>query len=199
MRLIELPGRDIELLSNFKAEARERGKLVSKREGHNVFTITGRNWLSKLVSWSTFGSPDIPYTHRRVRWIGVGTGSQNEVTSVSALNTPAKVNSTDYLALLDSVEFPTATSVRFIKEFGASEISWAGAVSVTEAGLYVDTNPYDLGSGDGVEGSEDAQAAGVTTTLDHKVGTNPPIVYKTFEAIPKTVDYTLTVQWEFRF
>jgi len=206
MQLVERQGIDFELKGNFSALLRERGKIVpnSRREGHNVFTITGRNWLSKLISWQTIqGYPpgDVPFTHRRIRWIGVGVGSQFEVTTVTSLVTPTLITATDYLVSVDHIltEFPTSTSVRFYREFGATEISLVPGppIIVSEAGLYVDVNRWDFDPGEG--GTEDAQAPGELTTLDPQVGTNPPVAYKAFEGIPKTQAFTLEVRWEFRF
>ena len=176
---------------------RERGKIVpgSLREGHNVFTITGRNWLSKLCGWQTIASTDVPYTQRRVRWIGVGTGSLLEVTTVSALNIPALASSTNYLAALQAAEFPSSTSVRFIKEFGTNEITATGVpVILTEAGLYADVNPAA-----GAPTEDLPVGGGHNTTLSPAIGTNPPVAYKSFEALTKTVDFTLEVRWDFRF
>jgi len=194
---------DIEIVGNFSALCRERGKIVpgTRREGHNVFTSNGRNWLSKLIAWQTIGSTDAPYTRRRARWMGVGTGSQFEVTTVAALNAPALVNATDYLATIDSVTFPTLSSVKFTKEFAGSEISFSGStVEVTEAGLYVDVNPAEIAAPCAAyTGTEDAEASGETTTLDPNVGSNPPVAYKVFEALPKTPDFILEINWEFRF
>ena len=109
---------DITIKSNITAFLRERGKIVSGslREGHNVFTTVGRNLLSKLIAWSVSGI-GTPFTQRRVYWIGVGTGTQLEVPSVTSLQTPKEVTAGNYLIALGSVEFPTSTSVRFIKKF----------------------------------------------------------------------------------
>jgi hypothetical protein len=193
MRFVE----GIEIKSNVFLCMRERGKLVpgSKREGHNVFTITGRNILSKLIAWQTVGSTDVPFTHRRVRWMGVGIGSQLEVTNVIALNSAVLVSGTDYLAEVQSAEFPTSTSVRIIKVFGPTEITFGSApVAVTEAGLFADVNPWDMG------GTEDSQASGgFNTTLRPDIPSNPPITYKTFEPLNKTSDFSLEIQWDFRF
>lgn len=192
MRFVE----DVEIKSNVFLCMRERGKLVpgSKREGHNVFTITGRNLLSKLISWQTIASTDIPFTHRRVRWAGVGVGSQLEVTTVAALSSPVLVSGANYLAEIQS-SVPSGTSVRFTKVFGPTEITFGAApVAVTEAGLFADVNPWDMG------GTEDVQASGgFNTTLRPDASNNPPIVYKTFEPLNKTSDFSLEIQWDFRF
>lgn len=186
--------KDIGINANFELLLRERGKIIQRREGHNVFTVTGRNLLSKLMSWQTLGPPDVPYTHRRMRWFGVGTGSQLEVTSIVSLAAPARVTVTDYLAGITGVEFPTSTSVRFSREFSNSEISIGGSpVIITEAAMYADVNPASMG------GTEDVEyTTGGGTTLNPTLGTNPPVVYKTFDGITKTVDFSMELRWEFR-
>jgi hypothetical protein len=132
---------------------------------------------------------------RRTRWAGVGIGTQLEVTTVSALAQPALANSTDYIVALQSVDFPDSTSVRFIKEFGTSEITITSTpVAITEAGLFADVSPGNMG------GTEDSgHTLATDPTLDPTVGTNPPIAYKTFEVLTKTIDFTLELRWEFRF
>lgn len=185
---------DISVESNCRLYCRERGKLAHYREGHNVFTLTGRNWLSKLVAWRTIGGSDGPYTGKRVRWIGVGSGSQLEVTTVASLQVPALYAVGYYMAELDSVEFPTSTSVRFKREFAAGEISIAGSVDVSEAALYADINPASAGGYD-----DEEFGVGEGYVLDPAVGTNPPISYFSFEPFPKTTSFTFVVEWEYRF
>jgi hypothetical protein len=190
--------RDIAIEANMWAVLRRGGKVVpgSLREGHNVFTVTGRNLLSKLISWETIAATDIPYTHRRARWIGVGIGSFLEVTTVASLAQPQKATPTNYIVPLQTVEFPSPTSVRFIKEFGTGEITISGApVNVTEAGLFADVSPGNAG------GSEDVGHSGspTNTILNPEIGTNSPIAYKSFEGLTKTIDFTLEFRWEFRF
>lgn len=194
---------DIIVVCNFEAFMRCRGKLVpdSLREGHNVFTVTGRNWLSKLVAWQTIGGyTDVPYTQRRVRWIGMGTGTQLEAPTVSSLYQPVLATTSDYLVPIESIEFPTSSSVRFIREFALTEITVTNTpVALTEAGLFADCNPAEPGNDN--DGYEDvaAEAGVVNTVLNPSVGSNPPVAYKAFEALTKTVDFTLEVRWDFRF
>lgn len=193
---------DISVIGNFSALMRSRGKLVhgSRREGHNIFTITGRNLLAKLVAWQTIGATDVPYTHRRVRWIGVGVGTQLEAPTVTSLAQAVLVTSSNYLMALQAVEFPTSSSIRFIKEFALGDITITNApVTVSEAGLFADVNPAEPGSlSDGFE--DVAHNPGIVdTVLNPAVGSNPPVAYKAFEALTKTVDFTLEIRWDFRF
>lgn len=199
MRLIDTP--TIGLEANFFALMRERGKIVpgSRREAHNVFTTTGRNLLAKLIGWQTIaGGGDVPYTQRRVRWIGVGTGSQLEVPTVFALSQPHIITaSNEYLVKVASPpEFPVGSTIRFTREFSSGEITTTPTpVSITEAGLFADVNPAagapteDIPINPGV----------IDTTLDPQVASNPPVAYKAFEGLVKTIDFTLEIRWEFRF
>jgi hypothetical protein len=193
---------DIAVVGNFEALMRCGGKVVpgSRREGHNVFTITGRNFLSKLVAWQAIGFNDVPYTQRRVRWIGLGSGEQLEVATVEALNEPVLVTSTQYLVAPQSVEFPSSSSVRFIREFALGEITVTNTpVTVSEAALFADVSPAKPGHPN--DGYEDVplEPGVVNTILSPYVGTNPPVAYKAFEGLTKTVDFTLEIRWDFRF
>jgi len=188
---------DIQITSNVFLCMRERGKLVpgSRREGHNVFTSTGRNILSRLIAWQSIGSVDVPYTHKRMRWMAVGSGTQLEAVNVSSLNNPLPALGANYLSEIQSVEFLDSTSVRFIKSFGTSEVTFSSTpVPITEAGLFADVNPATMG---GVEDS--AAGGGYTSTLSPEVSTYPPSAYKAFEALTKTQDFTLEIRWDFRF
>lgn len=194
---------DIAPLVNFEAFLRDKdGKVVpdSIRRAHNVFTTSGRNWLSKLVAWHDLSStPDDPYTNRRIRWMGVGTGAQAEVTSVTALQNavPVTTGPTTYLkAVTAPVTFPTSTSVRFITTFATTDVSISGPAIVTEAGLFADVDPYNFVAGG--EGEEDDQGSG-TSVLDLDSGVNPPVAYKSFDPITKTQDFILELRWDFRF
>jgi len=195
-------GTDIGVVGNFSALMRNGGKIVpgSRREGHNIFTITGRNFLAKLVSWYAIGATDIPYTQRRVRWVGLGLGSQLESPSIVSLVQATLTTPTSYLRPIQTVEFPTSSTARFITEFSTYEITLSTVpVTVTEAGMFADVSPAQPGFGN--DGAEDVphDPGSVDTTLNPALATNPPIAYKNFEALTKTVDFTIEIRWDFRF
>jgi len=188
----------LEVQANFSALLRERGKVVpgSLREVHNVFTNNGRSWLANLVAWSSLADPDVAKTHQRVRWLGLGTGvTFLESPEVGRLETPVKVNSSDYLAAIHTTSFPPAIApgARFTREYGTGEISIATnpVVPVSEAGLFVDTL--------GLYGTADSVFPGLDTLLDPTSETNSPVAYARFEPITKTQDFVLEVRWDFRF
>jgi hypothetical protein len=190
---------DLTAKSNVMILMRERGKIVpgSVREGHNVFTTNGKNWLTKLMAWQAIAGTDVAYTNRRVRWMGLGSGAQLESPSVTQLVTPVLATATDYLRPIQSVEFPTSASVRFIKEFGTSEINVVGTpVLLTEAAMFADVSPSNNGAYEDV--SYDPVGLPSASTLNPTVGTNSPITYKSFDGLSKTVDFTLEVRWDIR-
>lgn len=194
--------RDVEGLAprvNFKLIARERGKLslANCREGHNVFTNVGADWLASLVAWAVIGGgPDVPYTNRRPRWIGLGTGSQTEVPGVTGLVTPALVTPSSYLGAIQDVQRPTSNSTLFIREFGTGELSIGvgQSVPITEAGLFADVYPVSTGGG-----QDDSVVGAADTTLDPTTGVNPPVAYHTFPVVTKTADFSFRIEWTFTF
>lgn len=187
---------DIQVDANVELTMRERGKRVDHRQYHNVFTSVGANWLSRLCAWSSIGAVDVPYTNRRVRWVGVGGGAQLEVPSVVQLVQPLPVLGANYLTAIQSVEFPTSTSVTFIREFSLSEITLtATPVIIREVAMFADVVPANMG------GTQDQgfDLDPSHSTLNPETPTNPPICYKSFEGMTKTQDFTFTTKWTFRY
>ena len=176
----------------FQAETRSGGKLVTRSEGFNVWTLTGREYLSELIAIQAV-SPRTTYRDDRISYIGLGSGSQAEEAGVTSLVDPIPYSPGEFLAPVAApVTFPasgaasTKTAVRFIREYGLSEISLGYDVVLTEAGLFTDGNPSDnwaLNAPTGIDGA----------------GDRAPMAYKTFEPITKTTEYTLRVIWEVRF
>lgn len=180
--------------SNFWAYLQdERGKVVpgSYREGHNVFTMRGREWLSKLVVWQSLGSfpsagLDVPVTNERFRWIGVGTSSQLEQVEVNKLVSPLTITTGPdaYIKVVGALSRPTTFSVKFTTTFMGTEFAHHGAqVVLSEAGLFVDVDPP------GAPGP----------SLSTGSPNNVPVAYKTFDPLTKQTSQTLTIGWEFRF
>ena len=173
----------------------------SRREAHNVFTTTGRDWLAHLAVWSSIGGgpggSDVAVTNRRLRWMGVGTGTQAEVEGVTSLVTPVQVDlAGNYLAALQAHDFPAVKQVRVFKEFGQSEISTVSSpvVPVTEAGLFVDVIPVST-----IGGVDDSAVGAEDSTLNRLIQFNAPVAYKMFDVINKTQDFNLEIQWELQF
>lgn len=105
----------IEVKQNLTITARCNGKLVARRRGHNIWLNVGREWISRLMGYSSF-SPLTPEEDDRIRYMGFGIGGvtqnalgvangapllaaypgtnvQNDVTAtVTALERPVRVS-----------------------------------------------------------------------------------------------------------
>jgi len=166
---------------NFRMFATERGKIVrgSLREGHNVWTVTGRTYLAQSIAYSDYAALT-PIRSDKVFYMGLGSGAQPEVASVEALANPVPYLTNQYMKPIQSAEFPTdpITSVAFNTEFLEGEISiGAGAsVELREAGLYTENESGHVSDGLGA-----------------------PVAYKNFEPLVKTTQFRLQVRWEIRF
>ncbi len=69
---------DIQINLNLNLTMRERGKIVARREGHNIFLNAGRAWISRLISYATF-SPLVAEDDDRIRYMGLGIGGSRQL------------------------------------------------------------------------------------------------------------------------
>lgn len=182
---------DVLVKSNVTMFLRERGKIVpgSLREGHNVWTLTGREYDAQLKSYQSYG-PDTPYRNDRIRYFGFGTGTQPEVSTVVRLVTPIAWDAgNNFLAEVGAPPLfplaPSRTNVRYIKIYGLQELSVIGTVTLQEAGLFTDGGSPTFAPGTRPLGLAAAPA-------------QAPMAYKTFEPLRKTQNFELEVRWELR-
>lgn len=184
----------------FTAVCRERGKIVpgSRREGRNIWTLTGREYLARLMSYASYG-PDEAARNDRIRYIGFGTGTTPEVSSVARLVAPTKYTSTGGDKFLAELAIPTypfqttgsfGTAVRYTREFAETDLSVTTTVVLTEAGLFTDGSPTS---------SPDPFEPGTRDITLAQAGNQAPAAYKTFEPLKKTQNFVLQVAWEVRF
>jgi len=171
---------------------RERGKIVpgSRRDGHNIWTNTGREYLALLMSLNGLTT----FRQDAIAFIGVGIGSTLEDVNVLNLVNPVAFQPSIYLAdLVNPPSFPltpTRTTVRYKRTFTEDEITLApGTVNISEMGLFTNGSPtapvaYSPGSRDVTYANRMSQA---------------PAAYKTFEPVPKTNALQLEIAWEIRF
>jgi hypothetical protein len=192
---------DIEVKSNLFLTMRERGKVVDRREGHNIFLDYGREWLSQLIAYATF-SPDSFERDARIRYMGFGIGGVRQIApdfadtppltdygpvgaftqtdtdpSVLALERPVRLANNVWLGQVQApATHSTPTSVTFRRLFTSDEISYAPYTSVplSEVGLFLDeANPAFFG--------------------------NNCVAYDTFDTLSKTTSFELEVSWTLRF
>ncbi len=178
-----------------RALCRERGKIVpgSIREGHNIWTNTGKEYLALLMSLET--APTTAFRNDRMAYIGVGTGATVEDVGVLSLVTPIEYTAGQFLAALDVPPTfpltPSRTTVRYHRIFAETELTMTvgSQVNISELGLF--TNGSPLAAPPYTPGT---RATGIATA-----GAQAPNAYKTFEPIGKTDALELEISWEIRF
>lgn len=177
---------------------RERGKIVpgSRRDGKNIWTNSGREYLALLMSISS-GSVISGTTFRSdaVAYIGVGTGATLEDVNVLSLVNPVAFAPSTYLAAFEIAPTfpltPTRTTVRYKRTFTEDEITLSpGTVNISEIGLFTNGSPLALPT---------AYAFGTRDVTYANRMAQAPAAYKTFEPVPKTAALQLEIAWEIRF
>lgn len=185
----------VEIHGWVKAFCRERGKIVRStiREGHNIWTNTGREYSALVMSLQT--GPTTTYRSDAITYIGVGTGSTIEDVGVLRLVTPVEYITGQFLAALDIPPTfpltPTRTTVQFHRTFAENEItiSAGSQVNISEMGLFTNGSPSAV----------PAYSPGTRNTGIASAGSQAPNAYKTFEPIGKTDSLEFEVSWEIRF
>jgi len=184
-----------EIRGHLRLEMRERGKLVGVREGDNIWTLTGREFIAELIAIKATNPSRTTFRDDRVGYIGLGSGSQSEVSNIESLVDPVPYKTNLFLAALNApATFPTSgstttnTVARFMREFSTSEISLGYNVVLTEAGLFTDGNPDDDWNIDPDD---------FPVSWNDAAG-RAPMAYKTFEPITKTTQFNLRAVWDVR-
>lgn len=184
----------------FSMYARERGKIVpgSRREGKNIWTLAGREFLARLMSYSAY-APDEAARNDRIRYLGFGIGTTPEVSSVSRLVSPIAYTTSSGGLFLAELAIPTypfqssgsyGTAVRYTREFSETELSTVGSVLLTEAGIFTDGSPTS---------TPDPFEPGTRNLTLAQAQFQAPMGYKTFEAFRKTQNMIISCFYEVRF
>lgn len=166
------------------------GEVISDQMGHNVWTNTGREYSCLLKSYKDNGAP---YRNDRIRYVGLGTGTQPESVSVTRLVSPVAFNGGLFLheINLGLTSFQTTngakTAVRYTCRFNEEHLvaSQGSTTFITECGLFTD-------------GHQDTFQQGQRDRTLSRAGSQSPIAYHTFDPIPKTSSIQLDLIWELR-
>jgi hypothetical protein len=211
-----MPGTKIEVRSNLMITVRERGKIVRRHKGHNIWLNLGSEYLSQLIYYTSFTgvfptAVGVPFRNDRVQYIGLGIGG-NQQTSLSVANsppiTPAYAGSnlqTDTDPTVTTLERPvrvTGTSTN--PPYDPSD-AWLGQVQappvipapnqVTFSRLF-STTDISYSPFLSVPLSE---VALYTSAANPNVYNNTAIAYDTFNTITKTSAFSLEIDWTIRF
>jgi hypothetical protein len=175
---------------------RERGKIVpgSLREGKNVWTNTGREFLALLMSQQALYTP---FRTDSIAYIGCGSGSQVASTSVLALANPIAADTGIFLAQLNIPPTfpltPSRTTVQYSYTFLQTELTIPPSivpVYISEIGLFTNGNQTN----NFVPGPS---PTGRDTSLAN-AALQSPAAYQTFEPVGKTNALEFEVDWQIR-
>jgi hypothetical protein len=209
MRFID----EIEVRQNVHIIARERGKKVAERHGHNIFLNLGREWLAELISLTSL-NPDVTARDDRIKYIGLGIGGTRQLALSYANSSPyggaggayeGTNAQTDINAAVTILERPVRLSGGEDPYPGDPGDIWIGAVQAPpEHGLATETTfrrlfgPTDIsyGSFASVPLSE---VGLMTSTAVSNFHQNQLVAYDTFDTISKTGAVELEIIWTLKF
>lgn len=201
---------DIVVKQNLSIIARERGKIVARRDGHNIWLDLGREYLAQLVSYALF-SPITTERDDRVRYMGFGIGGTRQVAPTLADASPISPPyvgfnlQTDLDATVTYLERPVRISGGSTAYPGIAGDVWVGQIQapathtlptqVTYKRLFTSAE-ISYAPFLSVPLSE---VALFTSAADPNVYRNNPIAYDTFDTICKTNAVEIETIWTLRF
>lgn len=200
----------IEVKQNLKITIRERGKIVARREGHNIWLNLGREYLSQLIAATSFG-PVVPERNDRVQYMGLGIGGTRQLALTVANSPPISVsypgtNAQDDVTATETIlERPVRLSGSAATYPGLGTDVWLGQI-VAPATHPIATQTLFSRLFSTTEVSYDtfltvplSEIGLFTSAANPNVFNNTMIAYDTFDTISKTVAFQLEVDWTIRF
>lgn len=203
----------IEVDSNLRLVARERGKIVTTRDVHNIWLNFGSEWLAKRIAYTSF-SPLTPEDATGIRYMGLGIGGTRQ-TSLGVANSAPLIDAypgtnlqTDTDPTLLALERPVRISGGSTAYPGDGADVWLGQVQappehptpsqVTFKRLFTITE-VSYGPFLVVPVSEIGLFLHNASPSYVNVYNNQPVAYDTFPSIPLTTAITLEASWTIRF
>jgi hypothetical protein len=200
----------VEVKQNLSIVARERGKIVARRDGHNIWLNLGREYLASLISYQLLG-PLTPERDDRVRYMGLGVGGSKQnspsIANASPIVTayPGSNGQTDIDPSVVRLERPVRVSGGSTAYPGVISDVWLGQVQAppihelsTQSTFHrlftifeVSYLPFQV-----VPLSE----IGLFTSAGNpNIYNNTMIAYDTFDTLSKTDAFELEIAWSIKF
>lgn len=201
----------IEVKSNLRIIARERGKIVARREGHNIWLNLGREYLATLITYTSF-SPPTGGIDARIRYMGVGIGGSQQGLLAAAngppLGTayPGTNTQTDTDPTVTRLERPVRLTGGTLPYPGDANVDvWIGQVQVpSEHPVATQTVFRRL-----FQQLEISYAPFLSVPLSEvmlftgaaspALYNNTGVAYDTYDPVSKTVANALEMEWTIRF
>jgi len=205
-----MPSETVEVWNNLIITARERGKIVARREGHNIWLNLGREYLASLIAYASFG-PDTPERNDRMKYVGFGIGgnAQLQLATANAAPIVTAYPGTNVQTDIDPAVVTLERPVRFSGSTdpypGQGGDVWLGQIGapavhstaneVTFSRL-IATTDCSYGGFTVVPLSEIML---FTSAANPLVYNNHGVAYDTFDTLSKTIAFEFEVQWTVRF
>jgi hypothetical protein len=216
MQLVDV----VEVRSNLHIVARERGKIVARRDVHNIFLDTGREWLSRLIAYESY-APEAYQRSDRVRYMGLGIGGSRQIIPAVAnasplggpgdpyeANSAAGIGSniqTDVSRSVTHLERPVRISGGSSHYPGISGDRWVGQIQApvehntgTSATFRRVFTGAEVNYG-GFASVPISEAMLFTSAADPEFYLNTGIAYDVFDSLSKTSAVSLEVEWSLDF
>lgn len=202
----------VQVRNNLRLTTRERGKIVERRDGHNIWLNVGREYLSHLIGLASYIPTDIPERNDRIKYMGFGIGGTRQVAPIIA-NTAPMLTAYPGTNLQTDLDPTVIRLERPVRVSGSTSTTpydptdvWLGTIQappihttasqVTFRRLFAQTD-ISYSTFLSVPLSE----VGLFTSLVDPVGHpyNAPVAYDTFDTLSKTGAFEIEVEWSVRF
>lgn len=205
----------LQVRSNLILIARERGKIVARREGHNIWLDLGREYLASLICYAGY-SPLTTERDDRVRYMGLGIGGTRQVAPNVANSPPMASAYPGANAQLDTdptvvrLERPVRISGSTTSYPGQGSDVWLGQVQApvlhpTNAQGTITQSVFKRLFGQ-LEVSYStflsvplSEVGLFTNAANPLIYNNTAIAYDTFDTLSKTDAFELEIDWTVRF
>jgi hypothetical protein len=207
MRIAE---KTIEVRQNLSLIARERGKIVARRDGHNIWLNLGREYLAQLIHYTTF-TPPTPERDDRIRYIGLGIGG-NRQQMLGVVNSapfsvayPGSNVQTDNDPMVTQLERPVRISGSADPYPGQASDVWLAQIQAPSTHPVATQTTFSrvftsLQVSYGPFLSVPLSEIGLfTSNANPNIYNNTMVAYDTFDTLSKTAAFELEVNWTIRF
>jgi hypothetical protein len=206
MRIVDT----VEVRQNLTLTAFERGKVVARREGHNIWLNLGREYLAQLISLSSY-NPDVAVRNDRIKYMGLGIGGTRQIALPTANSPPVSPPYTG--SNLQTDIDPTVTVLERPVRVSGSETAYPGIAGDAWVGLIQAPPVFDTPTSvtfrrvfSEIEVSYGsiisvplAEVGLLTSGANPQNYQNTLVGYDTFDTISKTAAVALEVVWTIRF
>jgi hypothetical protein len=205
MRLVDT----VEVKQNLIITARERGKIMARREGHNIWLDLGREYLAQLISLSSY-DPDVPFTNNRIKYMGFGIGGTRQLMPNVANSAPISPpysgtnTQTDTDATVTTLERPVRVSGSTANYPGLAGDQWIGRIGAADPTTIPTQTTFrrtftQLEISYGPFTSVPLSEVGLLNAgADPENFLNTLVAFDTFDSLSKTVAFDLEVEWTIR-